>query len=147
MWNLLKVNGRNCVSLLTTCNMPKIFFKCFPGILWTCFWCTVSCFNFYDFFFDVFIVNLNRFHTPWSTISVISFKAYIKSLARMSKSKQYKKQPEVFLKNPGLTNFAVFIGKHLWWSLFTIKLQAWMTGTLLKRDSNAVVFQWELHNF
>ena len=27
MWNMLKVNRRDCVSLLTTCNMPKTFFS------------------------------------------------------------------------------------------------------------------------
>ena len=29
MWNLLKINSRDCVSLLATCNMSKTFFKCF----------------------------------------------------------------------------------------------------------------------
>ena len=39
-------------------------------------------------------------------------------------------------------NFANFTGKHLFWSLFLIKLQA-----LLKRDSNTGVFLWNLQKF
>ena len=35
MWSLLKVNSRDCVSLLTTCNMSKAFSKCFSGV--TCY--------------------------------------------------------------------------------------------------------------
>ena len=35
MWNLLKVNSRDCVSLLTNCNISKTFFQVF-------FWCTVN---------------------------------------------------------------------------------------------------------
>ena len=31
---MLKVNSRDCVSLSTTCNKPKIFFKVFSGVLW-----------------------------------------------------------------------------------------------------------------
>ena len=37
---------------------------------------------------------------------------------------QLKKQPpEVFYKKSCFKNFAVFTGKHLYWSLFLIKLQ------------------------
>ena len=38
-----------------------------------------------------------------------------------------------------LKNFANFTVKHLCWSIFFIKLQAWMAATLLKRDSNTGV--------
>ena len=41
-----------------------------------------------------------------------------------------------------LTNFEIFIGKHLYWILFLINLQA----TLLKRDSDTGVFLWILWN-
>ena len=34
-----------------------------------------------------------------------------------------KQPPEVFYKNAILKNFAIFTGKHLFWSLFLIKLQ------------------------
>ena len=34
MLDLLKVSSRDCVSLLTTCNMSKIFFQVF-------FWCNM----------------------------------------------------------------------------------------------------------
>ena len=39
-----------------------------------------------------------------------------------------------------LKNYAIFTGKQLCWSLFLIKLQAFMPGTLLKRDPNTSVF-------
>ena len=37
----------------------------------------------------------------------------------------FDKPPEVFCKKGILKNFANFTGKHLCWSLFLIKLQAW----------------------
>ena len=44
-------------------------------------------------------------------------------------------------------NLAIFTTrKHLWWSLFLIKLQTLRPGTLLKRDSNTGVFLWILQN-
>ena len=44
-------------------------------------------------------------------------------------------------------NFANFKGKHLYWSLFLKKLQAWESAALLKRDSNTGVFLRNLRNF
>ena len=44
-------------------------------------------------------------------------------------------------------SFAIFTGKHLWRSLFLIKLQGWRSATLLKRGSNTVVFLWILKKF
>ena len=46
-----------------------------------------------------------------------------------------------------LKNFANFTGKHLFWILFLIKLQAFKPAALLKRDSNTGVFLWNLRNF
>ena len=46
------------------------------------------------------------------------------------------------VKKGVLKNFAVFTGKHLCWSLFLKKLQAWRPATLLKRGSNTGVFLW-----
>ena len=51
-----------------------------------------------------------------------------------------KQRPEVFFKKGVLKNFASLTEKHLCWSLFLIKLQAWEPPTLLKRDSNTDVF-------
>ena len=51
------------------------------------------------------------------------------------------------IKKVVLKNVAIFIGKHLSWSLFLIKLQAIRPETLLKRDSNTVIFMWILWNF
>ena len=42
--------------------------------------------------------------------------------------------------------WANFTAKDLCWSLFLIKLQAFRTATILKRDSNTVVFLWNLRN-
>ena len=39
-----------------------------------------------------------------------------------------------------LKNFAKLTGKQLYWSLFLIKLQAWRTATLPKRDSETGIF-------
>ena len=41
---------------------------------------------------------------------------------------------QMFLKIGVLKNFANFTRKHLDWSIFLIKLQAWNPGTLLKED-------------
>ena len=53
----------------------------------------------------------------------------------------------MFSKIVVLKNFVIFTGKQLYWSLFLIKLQAWKTATLLKRDSNTCVFLWILQIF
>ena len=58
-----------------------------------------------------------------------------------------QKQPtKVFFKKGILKNFANLTGKHMCWSLFLIKLQAWGPVTLLKRDSNTDVFLWNYQN-
>ena len=57
-----------------------------------------------------------------------------------------QKQPsEMFYKKAVLRNFAIFTGKHLCWSLFLIKLQAFRPDS--KRDSNTGVFLGILRNF
>ena len=46
----------------------------------------------------------------------------------------FQKQPFADnLQNRCLKNFALFTGKHLYWSLFLITLQAFNSATLLKR--------------
>ena len=56
-----------------------------------------------------------------------------------------QKQPlNKFYKKVVLNHFPIFTGKHLCWSLFIIKLQAFMPASFLKRDSNADVFLWIL---
>ena len=46
-----------------------------------------------------------------------------------------------------LKNFAMFMGKHLCWSLFLIKYPAFRATTLSKGDFNTCVFLRILHNF
>ena len=44
-------------------------------------------------------------------------------------------------------NFANFTVKHMCWSFFLIKLRAFRNATLLKRDSNTIIFVWNFQNF
>ena len=53
----------------------------------------------------------------------------LRELSRSSRS-------QMFFKIGVLRNFAMFTGKHLCWSLFLIKLQAWRPASLFERDSN-----------
>ena len=53
---------------------------------------------------------------------------------------------QMFFKTRVLKNLENFTGKHQCWNLFLIKLQA-RSATLLKRNSNTVVFQRILRNF
>ena len=58
-----------------------------------------------------------------------------------------KQLPLTFFKKVVHKNFAIFTGKHLCWSLFFIKLQAFRLVTSLKRDSSKGVLpmqnSWE----
>ena len=47
---------------------------------------------------------------------------------------------QMFFKIDVLEKFAIFAGKYLCWSYFLIKLQAWKSAILLKRDSNTDAF-------
>ena len=49
---------------------------------------------------------------------------------------------QIFFKIGVLKNFAIFTAKHLFWSLFLMKLPAWSAAVLWKRDSNTSVFLW-----
>ena len=46
-----------------------------------------------------------------------------------------------------LKDFVNFTGKHLCWSLFSIKLKSWRPAALLKLDFNTVIFLWHLRQF
>ena len=56
--------------------------------------------------------------------------------------------PRILMRGAQLTALlpCYRMGRLLWWSLL-IKLQVFEPATLLKRDSNTVVFQWNLQNF
>ena len=51
----------------------------------------------------------------------------------LKKSKSSRSQ--MFFKISSIKNFAIFTGKHLYWGLFLIKLQAFRPGTFFKGDS------------
>ena len=53
----------------------------------------------------------------------------------------------MFCKKGLLKNSTNFTGKHLSWSLFLIKLQAFSIATLLKRDSSKSVFPVKFAKF
>ena len=53
---------------------------------------------------------------------------------------------QMFFKIGVLKNITIFTGKHLCCSLFLIKLHVWRPATLLRRDTNAVVFRLNLRN-
>ena len=54
---------------------------------------------------------------------------------------------EVFYKKSALRNLSIFTGKYLRLNLILIKLRAFRSATLLKRDSNIDVFLWILRHF
>ena len=55
----------------------------------------------------------------------------------------FQKDQRCSVKRGVLEKLANFIGKHLCWSLFIIKLQAFGPSTLLKRNSN-IYFEEDL---
>ena len=55
----------------------------------------------------------------------------------LKKSKSSRSQ--IIFEINSFKNFAKFTGKHLFWGLFLIKLQAFRPATFLKRDSNTGV--------
>ena len=58
-----------------------------------------------------------------------------------------KQPPEAFCKEVVHKNFANFIGKHLFWSLFLIKLQAFRPATLLKKKLQHKCFPMKCEKF
>ena len=60
----------------------------------------------------------------------------LKGEQRINAVLKQKQLSEVFYKKAVLNNFVTFTGKHLCWSLFSIKFPAWKPEILLKRDSN-----------
>ena len=55
----------------------------------------------------------------------------------LKKSKSSRSQ--MFFEKSSIKNFAIFTRKHLRWSLFLIKLQAFRPATFLKRSSNTCI--------
>ena len=76
-------------------------------------------------------------------ISILSFIYLLQTDFQISRSRRSQK----FFKIDISKNFAIFIGKHLCWSLFLIKFHAFRPSALLARDSNTCVFLWILRNY
>ena len=77
---------------------------------------------------------------PWLLVFYYLTNAFVFVLFTSSASHPHplcwNSRSQMFLKIGALKYFANFSRKHLDWSLFLIKLQAWSPGTLLKEDSN-----------
>ena len=82
----------------------------------------------------------------FQVFSILNFEIFIKThVIFIFLWWNQKQPPEVFHKKAVLKNFATFTGKHLCWSLFLIKLEAFRSDS--KRDSNIGLFLWILQNF
>ena len=89
------------------------------------------------FLFKLFSIDLSIFFSDLILIFSGTFSYLAQRNAFLFAPNQ---PPEVFCKKSFLKNFAMFRGKNQCYSLFLIKLQAWRPVTLIKRDSNTVVF-------
>ena len=74
---------------------------------------------------------------------LISFLKKHRSSHRRSRSSHRR----CSIKKGILKNFVNLTGKHLYWSLFLIKLQALSLQVFFKKDSNTSAFLWSLRNF
>ena len=57
-----------------------------------------------------------------------------------------QKQRRFSVKKAVLKNFIIFAEKHLYWNLFSVKLQA-RAWNFIKKSSNTGVFQWIFRKF
>ena len=89
---------------------------------------------FFFFFFSFFIV-MN-----------VDLKIFIKTHVLLYFYNETRSSHQRYSIKARLENFAIFTRKHLCWSLFLVKLQAFRAAILLKRDSNKGVFLWILQN-
>ena len=89
-----------------------------------------------------------------SLLSIYTYYAY--SIRHKIKTLQMKRFKIIYrscnsqfdvLRNRSFWNGSIFTGKHLYWTLFLIKLQALTPATLLKSGSNKRVFWWMLQIF
>ena len=121
----VKVNSRDCASLLTTCNMFKLCSSVFL-VYYEYVFVYCDAFVFTISFLMSFLSILNRFHT---LISIICCQFCIES--RRSHQRCFLKLHNIYRKAPVL-------------GLFLIKLLAFRFATILKRGSNTGV-SWEIY--
>ena len=74
----------------------------------------------------------------------ILFLVYDVNNENVAMRKKLQTHLQIFFKIGGLRNFANFTGKHLFSSLFLIKLQIWRLANLLRRDSNTCALRKKL---
>ena len=80
--------------------------------------------------------NFSHINSPLDFI--LTKRTLVSSHKPLGKNKSIHSQ--MFFKTDALKNLANFTGKHLSWSCFLIKFQAFMPVSLLKRNSNTGVF-------
>ena len=90
--------------------------------------------NWIQIIWHILLMVLNKFHIFFISI----FSVYSAIQARINTGWAHDKIScsQMFFKIVVFKNFANFTGKHLCWSLFSIKLQAFRPAAFLKRDSN-----------
>ena len=88
---------------------------------------------------------------PFMKVKAINFSNWVTRMFQLvSLNLLSQKQPaEVLYKRKVFLNkkYSNFTRKHLYWGLFSIKLQALRPATLSKRDSNTGVILSNSHNF
>ena len=91
-------------------------------------------------------VSYRNIGQNWVNLNVILTLACFRR--RYSGEKDKSSCSHVFFKIDFLEDFAIFTGKYLCWSVFFfIKLHAWKSATLFKRDSSTGVFLWIFRSF
>ena len=92
------------------------------------------------------ILEWMQHHTMDHTLTFIHWLLIHFILLTLTISTQPPEQNSEAAAGHVLNNFANFTGKHLCWSLFFTKLQAFRPATPLKIDSYAGNFLWNLRN-
>ena len=85
--------------------------------------------HFAFFFFFSFFIVMN-----------VDLKIFVKTHVLLYFYNETRSSHQRYSIKARLENFAIFTRKHLCWSLFLVKLQAFRAAILLKRDSNKGVF-------
>ena len=108
-----------------------------------CFWNKCTCENLKPKLFHLrLLASLCNFNYLQifvkAKFTVVKYNSKIIIYHQIKFRKRYNGQ--VFYKKTVPRNFAIFIEKHLCWSLFLIKMQAFSPETLLKSGSNTAIF-------
>ena len=84
------------------------------------------------------------FHQGMWFLTVLGIHTQMSLFSSFSQSRKHNTEAVVCRCFFKISVLKIFQYSHLSWSLFLIKLKAFMSVALLKRDSNTGVFQWIL---